>query len=120
MTKRLTILILALIVSLNLSVRTQTMNDLTRSTRGLMPVPASVSWKAGRLPLTKGFTIAVTGQTDDRLRNYVFRVIRRLEQRTVIELPRDLANDAAGAGLVIDTRSTGNPIPKLGDDESYT
>jgi len=120
MTNRLTILFLVLILSLNLTVWTQTITDVARSTRGLMPVPASVSWKTGRLPLTKGFNIALTGQTDDGLRSYAFRAMRRLELRTVIQFPLDFANDVAGAGLVIETRSTGNSIPKLGDDESYT
>jgi hexosaminidase len=85
-----------------------------------MPVPANVSWKTGRLPLNKGFNVALTGQTDDRLRNYVFRAMRRLEGRTVIELPREFLSSPQGAALVIETRSTGNSIPKLGDDESYT
>ena len=90
------------------------------STRGLMPIPLSVAWRSGRLSLTKGFTIAFTGQTDERLRDYAFRVMRRLECRTVIELSRDFSTDKINATLVIDTRTTGNPIPKLGDDESYT
>jgi len=120
MMKPFLILFLVSSLSLHLTVWTQTVNDIARSTRGLMPVPASVSWKAGRLPLTKGFNVALTGQTDDRLRNYVFRAMRRLERVTVLQLPRDFATDVAGAGLIIETGSIGNPIPKLGDDESYT
>ena len=97
----------------------QTVND-TSPTRGLMPVPANVNWRSGRLPLTKDFVIAFTGQTDDRLRNYAFRAMRRLEGRTVLELSREFSSNPQIAGLVIETRSTGNAIPKLGDDESYT
>lgn len=92
--------------------------DLQSARRGLMPVPASVSWKTGRLPVTKTFSVAVKGQTDERLKKYIFRVMRRLEGRTVLELPREIANDASAA-MLIETRSTGNAIPKLGDDESY-
>jgi len=84
-----------------------------------MPVPSSVVWNDQRLPVTKNFKVAVQGQTDARLRNYISRVVRRLEGRTVLEMPRDLATDANDATLVIETRSTGNAIPKLGDDESY-
>ncbi|HLM00910.1 MAG TPA: beta-N-acetylhexosaminidase, partial [Pyrinomonadaceae bacterium] len=84
-----------------------------------MPVPASVIWREGRLPVTKSFTVAVKGQTDERLRKYIFRVMRRLEGRTVLELPRELFNNTDGAQLLIETSSTGNPIPRLGDDESY-
>jgi hexosaminidase len=94
-------------------------NNLQAARRNLMPVPASVSWKTGRLPVTKGFTVAVKGQTDERLRKYIFRVMRRLEGRTVLEFSRELSNDSGNANLVIETQSTGNAIPKLGDDESY-
>lgn len=91
---------------------------LQAARRGLMPVPSSVVWLEGRLPVTKMFSVAVTGQTDERLRSYIFRVMRRIEGRTVLELSREVSNDV-NASLVIETQSTGNAIPKLGDDESY-
>ncbi|HEX8250883.1 MAG TPA: family 20 glycosylhydrolase [Pyrinomonadaceae bacterium] len=94
-------------------------NNLQAARRNLMPVPLSVNWKTGRLPVTKAFTVAVKGQTDERLKKYIFRVMRRLEGRTILELSRELSNDAATANLLIETQSTGNAIPKLGDDESY-
>lgn len=94
-------------------------SDLVVARRNLMPVPASISWREGRLPVTKSFSVAFRGQTDERLRSYVFRVLRRLEGRTVLELPRDPAA-APSAALLIETSSTGNAIPRLGDDESYT
>jgi len=119
MTKTNSILILIISVTLTLIVQAQTVNDLAQTTRGLMPVPASVNWKAGRLPLTKAFNIALTGQTDERLRRYALRAMRRLERKTVLEFSHDLSTDPASAALVIETHSTGNPIPKLGDDESY-
>ena len=87
--------------------------------RNLMPVPAKVTWREGRLPVGKTFTAALRGQADERLRQYLFRVMRRLEGRTVMELSRDSPSDPSSATLLIETRSTGNSIPKLGDDESY-
>ncbi len=93
--------------------------NLETARRNLMPVPASVNWKNGRLPVSKNFTVAVRRQTDERLKSYIFRVMRRLEGRTVLELPRDLSSDAANAQLLIETQSTGNAVPKLSDDESY-
>jgi len=93
--------------------------QLETARRNLMPVPASVNWRAGRLPVSKAFTVAFTGQTDERLRKYVFRALRRLEGRTVLEFSRDAANEPATATISIETRSTGNAIPRLGDDESY-
>jgi len=84
-----------------------------------MPVPSSVVWNDQRLPVTKNFKVLVRGQTDARLRDYVSRAVRRLEGRTVLEMPRDFATSESDASLIVETRSTGNPIPKLGDDESY-
>jgi hexosaminidase len=93
--------------------------DFQTARRNLMPVPAQVQWKSGRLPVGKNFSVALAGKTDERLRSYVSRVMRRLEGRTVLELPREPAADAAGAALLIETASTGSAIPRLGDDESY-
>ena len=92
---------------------------LQTARRNLMPVPASVNWKDGRLSVTKSFAVAVKGQIDERLKSYIFRAMRRMEGRTVLEFSRDLSNEAANARLLIETQSTGNAIPKLGDDESY-
>jgi hexosaminidase len=93
--------------------------DLQTARRNLMPVPANVSWQSGKLNVTKNFTVAVKGQTDERLKSYIFRVMRRLEGRTVLEMSREISSDTS-ATLLIETNSTGNAIPKLGDDESYT
>lgn len=98
----------------------QDLNALQGARRNLMPVPARVTWDDGRLPVTKTFTVAIKGQTDERLKAYIFRVTRRLDGRTIFELPRELSNDAATATLVIETAAAGNAVPKLGDDESYS
>jgi len=107
------------LISAAISIISAQEKDLQAARRNLMPVPASVNWKTGRLPVTKAFSVAVKGQTDERLKKYIFRVMRRLEGRTILEFARELSNDAAGANLLIETQSTGNAIPKLGDDESY-
>ena len=91
--------------------------DLETSRRNLMPIPASVNWRDGRLSVDKSFSFAFAGKTDERLRQYLSRAMRRLEGRTIFELSRDAAT--ASPTLLIETASTGNPIPKLGDDESY-
>jgi len=114
-------LILAAIFLSFYSVRAQEKDAFALQTerRNLMPVPANISWKSGRLPVSKTFTVAVKGQTDERLKSYVFRVMRRMEGRTILEFSRELATDAGGTQLLIETRSTGKPIPAVGDDESY-
>jgi hexosaminidase len=108
--------VLALVLSV---VWSNSAQDFVAARRNLMPVPVNVSWKNGRLPVAKNFTVAVAGKTDERLKNYIFRVMRRLEGRTVLEFSRDFSSDSANAGLLIETQSTGNAVPQLGDDESY-
>ncbi len=109
-------IISVLILSLFLTISAQ---DLQKERRGLMPLPASVNWKSGRLNLTKNFAVAVKGKTDQRLKDYIFRAMRRLEGRTVMQFSRDVSENNETAQLLIETNSTGNAIPQLGDDESY-
>jgi hexosaminidase len=122
MTKRFQYLFLgaALIVNCVWAASAQTVPDALRSARrNLMPVPASVNWRQGRLPVEKTFAAAFAGQTDERLRQYIFRFMRRLEGRTVMEFSRETVSTGSSPTLLITSRSTGSPIPKLGDDESY-
>ena len=86
----------------------------------LMPVPASVRFNAGRLPVTKSFTVAARGHVDARLRASVERALRRLEGRTVLELARGLAGDASAAALVVEAAGPGRAVPSVEEDESYT
>ncbi len=110
------VLILAIIF---ISIYSVSAQGLQTARRNLMPVPANVNWKSGKLNVTKNFTVAVKGQTDERLKSYIFRVMRRLEGRTVLEMSREMSSDSSNATLLIETSSTGNAIPKLGDDENY-
>src|SRR5688572_19065150 len=104
-----TFLIIALIFSIVWTVWAQDkdLSVLQTTRRNLMPVPASVQWKQGRLPVGKNFTIAVRGQIDDRLRAYIFRIGRRLEGRTGLEFSRELSSDATSASLVVEAQSFG-------------
>ncbi len=92
--------------------------EMNSKSHNLMPVPANVSWQGGRLNLKKDFKVAVKGKTDERLKNYIFRVMRRLEGRTVMSFPREFSNDS-NAQFIIETKSVSPKIPKLGEDESY-
>lgn len=109
--------LLILLFSGALVVRAQTQQAPEHN---LMPVPATVRFDQGRMPITKSFAVAVKNQTDERLRAYIDRITRRLEGRTVLELPRGLAPDASTAALVVECRAAGRPVPALGEDESYT
>jgi hexosaminidase len=86
----------------------------------LMPVPQVMSFKPGRLAVTKGFTIAISGHNDARLARACDRFARRLERRTGLEFLRLLASDATGAALAINCKGPGRPIASLDEDESYT
>jgi hexosaminidase len=86
----------------------------------LMPVPASLQLKPGRLAITNAFTVATKGFADDRLRASIARMTRRLAGRTVLTLPYDLAVDEASATLVIRCASAGSSVPSLNEDESYS
>ncbi len=97
----------------------QTQASLVAARRSLMPVPANVNWREGRLPVGKNFSFRFVGQTDERTRQYASRVMRRLEGRTLFEFVRE-ASTSPNPTLLIETATTGTAIPKLGDDESYT
>ncbi len=48
----------------------------------LMPMPASVELKEGRHRIGSNFTIQLAGNSEERLRNYIRRFMRRLSGRT--------------------------------------
>ncbi|MEQ1762103.1 MAG: family 20 glycosylhydrolase [Pyrinomonadaceae bacterium] len=113
------ILVATLLLLCEASAIAQSSGSLEAARRDLMPVPASVAWRDGRLPVDKNFSFKLAGQTDERTKQYVSRVMRRLEGRTIFEFVREQST-AATPTLLVETASTGNAIPKLGDDESYT
>ncbi len=86
----------------------------------LMPVPKSVTFQAGRLPIQAAMTVAVSQHSDARLLAGLDRALRRLERRTGLEFPRGLAADASGATLVVKVDGPGSRVPSLDENESYS
>jgi hexosaminidase len=86
----------------------------------LMPVPASVQTQAGRLPITGSFKVAVKNYADDRLRSGIARMLTRLAGRTVLTLPAELATDEGSAALVVQCERSGDIVPSLNENESYS
>jgi hexosaminidase len=86
----------------------------------LMPVPASVRFNPGRLPVSKSFNVAIKSQPDARLQSGIDRFLRRVEGRTVMELRRGSVNDATSATLVVESAEPGKAVPSVEEDESYT
>ncbi|MCA1818288.1 MAG: family 20 glycosylhydrolase, partial [Acidobacteria bacterium] len=94
--------------------------SLAAARHNLMPVPASVQFSAGRLAVTKSFSVAARGIVDERLRGGIARAVRRLEGRTVLEFAPGLAADANAATLVVECQKPGQLIPSVEEDESYS
>jgi hexosaminidase len=112
----------ALLVSCVLRVCAQTAGPDAQPAKQhhLMPVPASVRFNAGRLAITKSFAVAARGHTDERLLSGIARAVRRLEGRTVLELPLAPSADASTAALVVECQGPGQNVPSVEEDESYS
>jgi hexosaminidase len=89
-----------------------------QTTGTLLPVPASLEWREGRLRLDSTFTVAIAGFADGRLRRAVDRALRRLEGRTGITFSRAAA-DSTAATLVIRADGPGMSVQGVDEDESY-
>jgi hexosaminidase len=85
-----------------------------------MPVPASVRFNPGRLPITKSFTVGARGRADERLQAAIGRMLRRLERRTLMELQGGSTSDANTATLLVETQGPGKTVPSVDEDESYS
>jgi hexosaminidase len=91
----------------------------------LMPVPAAMQSGTGRLPLTREFRAAFQGGQDARLTGALARALRALEERSCLTFARTptgnyvVGSDVNSVALVIECASSGEAIPKLGEDESY-
>src|SRR3954447_22796117 len=68
----------------------------------LMPVPMSVRFLAGRMPVDAGFAVALKGQPDARMERGVERAVRRLQNRTGLEIAQGLSKPPETAKLVIE------------------
>src|SRR5262245_60014523 len=81
----------------------------------LMPVPASVNWRVGKLRLDSSFTVRLAGPVrEDRLTRGVTRFLRRAGPMTGLLLDRGVA------GLTLAVQHPGERVQSAGEDESYT
>jgi hexosaminidase len=85
----------------------------------LMPVPSSVQFLEGRLPVKDSFKVAIAGQQDARVEAAVSRFLKRLQGRTTLTFVSGVTTDSAAASLVIKANAPGHQIPSLNEDESY-
>jgi hexosaminidase len=112
--------ILSLICAINASAQTAGASNPVATEHRLMPVPASMRFNPGRLPVNKSFSVAAIAHKDARLQAGIERFLRRLEGRTVMELPRGLAADPASAVMLIEATGPGKAVPSVEEDESYS
>jgi len=82
----------------------------------LMPLPASVQQGSGMLPVTRSFSVNVTGARDPALEAGVQRFVAQLSRQTGIPFrPKAGANPT----LTVHADKALEAIQKLGEDESY-
>ncbi len=85
----------------------------------LMPVPASIQFVPGRLPITSAFQVATRNYSDARLVSAITRMMARLSGRTGITFTPAAASNESLAALVIECAGAGKIVPSLDENESY-
>ncbi len=85
----------------------------------LMPWPAKIALGQGSLPIDHTFQVAIVGNPEARVRAATGRLIAHLSLQTGIPLAGELAQDPSKATLLIQCDHPGEPVQKLGEDESY-
>jgi hexosaminidase len=85
----------------------------------LMPWPSKIALASGGLPIDQSFRVRFSGYQEPRLRSAAERFITHLSAQTGIAIPIDIVQNPAQATLEIQCEHAGEPIQKLGEDESY-
>ncbi len=91
-------------------------SGLTRK-HTLMPVPASLRYGEGYLPVDSSFRAELIAYSEPRLERAVTRMMERLSRQTGIYL--GMSPDTGGAVLAIDTEGPAGAVQSLTEDESY-
>jgi hexosaminidase len=87
----------------------------------LMPAPVKISYSEGKYRITKDFTVAIKGNSSERLYNASARTVQRLSGRTGLFFPEfsgAKSDNASSASMIIETDKTGALV--LNEDESYS
>ncbi len=85
----------------------------------LMPYPAKISFRQGKLAIDSEFRVALAGHHEPRLERAVHRMIKRLSVQTGMTLAGEIEKDASKAILQISCRGPGEKVQSLSEDESY-
>src|SRR6266498_412501 len=111
----------ALLLTCALAISAQETNSTAPSMRAdnLMPVPASVEFRSGRLAIDDKFRVATRGFSDARLEAGISRALKRLAGRTGLTLNLSPTLIETEATLIVRCQGAGQPIPSVKEDESY-
>ncbi len=90
----------------------------TAPAQDLLPVPAKVTIGTGKLAINRDFKVLIDGCEDDRVGAAVKRFEARLAAKTGTPLRFDTLAGKHGS-LAIHCDRAGEPVQKLGEDESY-
>jgi hexosaminidase len=93
---------------------------LSAQENNLMPQPAKLEMREGRLAIDASFSVGFAQYREVRLEDAAKRLLRRLEKQTGIPMPEEVALDASRATLVIDCAGPGEAIQSVKENESYT
>ncbi len=85
----------------------------------MMPVPAHVEFRSGRMAIDGTFAVSTDTKSDAVLTAAVRRMVHRLEGRTGFPMAKELGT-GPGARFVIHSEAASPAIPKFREDESYT
>ena len=115
--------LVALVLTCAFAIRAQapssTPSNPSTSAHNLMPVPASVNFRPGRLAINASFRAATRGYSDARLLAGIARASKRLAGRTGLTLNLNPATNEADATLLIQCQGAGQAVPSVAENESY-
>jgi hexosaminidase len=83
-----------------------------------MPLPATLTFGAGRLMVVQTFSVAIAGYNEPRMERAAQRFLRDLGRQTGYFVSLGLG-DVGHASLVIHAEHGSEPVQNLGEDESY-
>src|SRR5690349_17940250 len=83
----------------------------------LMPVPSSVTWGQGGLAVDGRFSIGMAGPDDGRVGRALGRTAAWLAKEA--KLPHAPKVSRGSGTLSVAWKAAGEPVQKLGEDESY-
>ena len=84
----------------------------------LMPLPSSMHFESGQLPINQQFTFAMTGYREPRLDRAGQRFLKSLTALTGMPL-HPTPSDPSKATLRVDVGHASLPVQDVADDESY-